>query len=89
MRPLIKLWRGKGLKAIIYLDDGIVSVKGSIKLGRLAPRLEVIWRMQAHRENSWGVPSQVIGWLGFRIDLAEGMFSVPSENLDALWQISA
>ena len=28
MRPLVKLWRGKGLKAIIYLDDGIVSVKG-------------------------------------------------------------
>jgi len=28
MRPLIKLWRGKGLKAIIYLNDGIVSVKG-------------------------------------------------------------
>ena len=28
MRPLIRLWRGRGLKAIIYLDDGIVSVKG-------------------------------------------------------------
>ena len=28
MRPLIRLWRGTGLKAIIYLDDGIVSVKG-------------------------------------------------------------
>jgi len=27
MRPLIKLWRGKGLKEIIYLDHGIVSVK--------------------------------------------------------------
>jgi len=31
MRPLIKLWRGKGLKAIIYLDDGIVSGKGEIQ----------------------------------------------------------
>ena len=28
MRPLVKLWRGEGLKAIIYLDDGIVGVEG-------------------------------------------------------------
>ena len=27
LRPLIKHWRGRGLKAIIYLDDGIVAVK--------------------------------------------------------------
>ena len=27
MRPLIRHWRGRGLKAIIYLDDGIVAVK--------------------------------------------------------------
>jgi len=31
MRPLIRLWRGKGLKAIIYLDDGIVGVIGEQK----------------------------------------------------------
>ena len=28
MRPLARYWRGRGLKAIIYLDDGIVAVKG-------------------------------------------------------------
>ena len=27
-RPLIRYWRGRGLKAIIYIDDGIVAVKG-------------------------------------------------------------
>ena len=26
--PLIHLWRGRGLKAIVYLDDGIVAVHG-------------------------------------------------------------
>jgi len=26
-RPLIKYWRGKGLQALLYLDDGIVKVK--------------------------------------------------------------
>ena len=28
MRPLIRYWHGRGLKAIVYLDDGIVAVKG-------------------------------------------------------------
>ena len=28
MRPLVRFWQGKGLKVILYLDDGIVSVKG-------------------------------------------------------------
>ena len=27
MRPLVKLWRAKGLKAVMYLDDGIRAVK--------------------------------------------------------------
>ena len=29
LRPLIRLWRGRGLKAIIYLDDGTVAVRGN------------------------------------------------------------
>ena len=28
LRPRIRIWRGRWLKAIIYLDDGIVAVKG-------------------------------------------------------------
>ena len=28
MQPLIRYWWGRGLKAIVYLDDGIVAVKG-------------------------------------------------------------
>ena len=28
MRPLVRYWRDQGLKAIVYLDDGIVAVEG-------------------------------------------------------------
>ena len=28
MRPVVKYWRGQGLRAVIYIDDGIVAVKG-------------------------------------------------------------
>ena len=26
LRPLVKYWRGQGLRAILYLDDGIIVV---------------------------------------------------------------
>ena len=28
LRLLIKYWQGLGLRAVVYLDDGIVAVKG-------------------------------------------------------------
>ena len=28
MRPMVKYWRGRGLRAIVYIDDGIAAVKG-------------------------------------------------------------
>ena len=27
MRPLVKLWRSKGLKVVVYLDDRICAVQ--------------------------------------------------------------
>ena len=30
------------------------------------------------------MPSHIIDWLGFKIDLAKGVFSIPPEKLDAL-----
>ena len=87
MRPLIKLCRGKGLKTIIYLDDGIVSVKGKHQSreasAQIRDDLEKAGFIVNTEKSSW-VPSQIIDWLDFRIDLAEGMFSVPPENLEAL-----
>ena len=32
MRPLVRYWRSRGLKAIVYLDDGIIAVKGEEKV---------------------------------------------------------
>ena len=28
IRPLIQHWRGMGIRAVIYVDDGIVAVEG-------------------------------------------------------------
>jgi len=87
MKPLIKLWRGKGLKAIIYLDDGIVSVKGEHQAREasvLVKRDLEYTDFVINIEKSCWVPSHIIDWLDFRIDLVKGVFSVPPEKLDAL-----
>ena len=33
MRPIVtcRYWRAKGLRAMVYIDDGIVAVKGNDK----------------------------------------------------------
>eukprot|EP00731_Ephydatia_muelleri_P022428 Em0015g11a len=36
LRPLVKLWRSRGLKCLMYLDDGIVAVKGKESAEKLA-----------------------------------------------------
>ena len=31
MRPLVRLWRSKSLKAVVYLDDGICALQNEIE----------------------------------------------------------
>ena len=87
MRPLISYWRGRGLKAIVYLDDGIVAVRGKekalVESARVKQDIENA-RFVIHVEKSTWEPSHTIEWLGFQIDLSKGEFSVPVAKIDAL-----
>ena len=71
MRPLVKHWRGNGLRAVVYLDDGIVAVNGM----EAAEQTSAIVRQEladagflAHEQKSQWIPSQKIHWLGFDLD---------------------
>ena len=33
VRPLVKYWRGRGLRIIVYLDDGLCATKGENNAG--------------------------------------------------------
>ena len=84
MRPLVRFWRGRGLKAIVYLDDGIIAVKSKSKA--LSESTQVQYDLQCagfvvHVEKSVWDPSKDMEWLGFKIDLAKGEFSVPEHKL--------
>ena len=87
MRPLVRHWRGRGLKAIVYLDDGIIAVKGE-KRACEESRL-VRFELESagfilNQEKSYWIPSKTMEWLGFNIDLAKGEFSVPPSKLEVL-----
>ena len=90
MRPLVKRWRGNGLQAVVYLDDGIVAANGM----EAAERASVIVRQDladagflAHEGKSQWVPSQKISWLGFDLDLKKGVVSVPPQKIQNLQEL--
>ena len=87
LRPMVRLWRSRGLKSLIYLDDGIVAVKGeecAIEASMWVKNsLERVGFVVNDAKSAW-TPSHCVIWLGFKIDLLEGCVSVPQEKLIAL-----
>ena len=84
MRTLVRYWRGRGLKAIVYLDDGIIAVKGESEAQNESSRVQNDLQCAGfviNREKSVWDPRRDIEWLGFKIDLAKGEFSVPDHKL--------
>jgi len=87
LRPVIKHWRSQGLRAIIYLDDGVVAVQGKDAADAASRKVRYDLSNAGLVENAgksnW-VPSQCLTWLGFVIDLEKGKVIVPKEKLEAL-----
>ena len=86
LRPLVKFWRGHGLKVVIYLDDGICSVPAD--RAEAASELIKITLEQAgfvaHPVKSQWTPSFQVLWLGFDIDLLNGAILVPKVKVEAI-----
>ena len=89
MRPLVKLWREKGIRCVVYIDDSLIIaaglerasqdsnyVKESLELAGLVVNVEKI---------NWE-PRQSGHWLGFELNLALGCISVPAGKVASLKQ---
>jgi len=87
LRPLVRYWRGRGLKAIVYLDDGIVAVRGLERAQHesllVKEDLEKEGLVVNLEKTQWS-PSDRIEWLGFIVDLSKGEFTVPEDKIKAL-----
>ena len=87
MRPLIRHWRGQGIRVIIYIDDGIVAVEGEEKAKLLSTLIQNDLRQAGFITNiekcNW-VPSRCTTWLGFDINLERGQLAVPERKIVSL-----
>ena len=87
LRPFTKRWRGIGIKAIIYIDDGIVASR-SFQLakttGKLIKNDLVSAGFVINAEKSDFYPKTRGKWLGTIIDTIGMTFTVPSEKINKL-----
>ena len=83
LRPLVKHWRAQGLRALLYLDDGIVAVEGELAALEASQRVRadlVRAGLVEHTAKCSWIPSRQAKWLGFNLDLEQGVISVPEEK---------
>ena len=87
LRPLTKFWRAQGLRVVLYFDDGIVAANGL----EAATWASYIARnnlqrsgLVTHVGKSIWTPTQSLSWLGFDLDLNEGVVSVPMSKIEII-----
>ena len=86
MRPLVKYWRGQGLRIIIYLDDGIAVVAGEEAACSASSKVQDDLHQAGFVVNvskcKWQ-PNQKCAWLDFDIDLTLGQISAPCDKVQS------
>jgi len=75
---LVRYWHSQGLRALLYLDNGVVAVTGK----------ETAEQATGHIKNSakyvWEPTLKLLKWLGFDLGLWAGLILVPEEKLATL-----
>ena len=87
LRPFTKRWRGRGIKAIIYIDDGIAASR-SFEIAKSVRELVRHDLLSAgfviNNEKSDFNPKTKGKWLGTVIDTRELTFTIPQEKIAKL-----
>jgi hypothetical protein len=87
LRQLVKYWRSGGMRIIMYIDDGIVvspSLEKALSdVGIVRTVLECAGFVVNEEKSQW-MPSHSVTWLGFEIDLRQGMIAIPTEKIENL-----
>jgi hypothetical protein len=87
LRPLVKRWRARGIRAVVYIDDGICAASSTQKAEQHSAVLQADLERAGFVLNikkSRLAPHQVGEWLGFKIDLSLGCFIVPDDKIARL-----
>ena len=87
LRPLVKKWRGEGIKAILFVDDGIAGKNGHTQTSKA--KQIVVYDLRSagfliNYEKSDLEPSPRGCWLGMDIDTEKMRFAVPRQKIEKL-----
>ena len=72
----MKYWRQKGLRIVLYLDDGTMAVQGEQAALTASKDIQEDLNRAGLVANSTKCcckPAQQCSWLGFNVDLAQGI----------------
>ena len=89
VRPLVKYWRARGLRLVVYLDDGLCAMGGEAKALEASElvrsTLDQAGFVVNAKKSVWR-PTQRLQWLGFIVDLDKGQIEeeIPAERVAAL-----
>ena len=87
LRPLVKKWRSEGIKAILFVDDGIAGKNGHTQTSKA--KQIVVYDLRSagfliNYEKSDLEPSPRGCWLGMDIDTETMIFAVPRQKIEKL-----
>ena len=88
LQPLVRYWRSKGIRAVLYIDDGIVAFS-ALELAAGNPVVQVredIGKagLTLNVQKSCFSPLQQGVWLGFVLDFEKGKIHIEEEKMVAL-----
>lgn len=89
-RPLVKHWRSRGIKIILYLDDGIVAHSDKLLLEDQSKEIYLDMKKAGiviNEEKSCWIPSQNTKWLGLIVNLISFQYEAPLEKISSLKQV--
>ena len=87
MRPLVRYWRGQGLRVVVYLGDGLCaaeSAEAAAAVSQLVRHTLEQTGFAVHPIKCVWEPTQRLVWLGFVIDMIMGQIEVPEPKIVAL-----
>ena len=80
---MVKRWRSKGLKVVLYIDDGIcvgATKQATSQAAKMIRQDLTQAGFVISEEKSDFEPRPGVTWLGFSLDLNQGNISVPEQR---------
>ena len=84
VKCLVTKWRSEGKLVVVYLDDGTALAENKLACQKIAEQMRqdiLDSGFVPNKDKCVWSPSQIIKWLGFIINLQDGILEIPDEKI--------